>query len=237
MSSPSDLHLQAAQLREQGKFLEALALYEKSLFSYLQEQNTEFLINVVLEKNLALKRLWIKTQQTEYIDIAKQNIALGKIWQTRFSFSIEQKALLLFGEAEITFLSQDLTSSLLAYTQALAVLPQDHPFVGQFQYHLGFVQVLQNLTELGFRNLREGREVIEKRLDLDPYTQQVWLSGAWLKTALAYLIIKQSTEAQEALDQAKTIINSHSQLFLRAEDLKRVQDCLTRGSWDLQDLL
>lgn len=237
MSTPSSFHLAAAKLREQGQSWPALATYEQALLSYLENSETEYLLAVLLEKNIVLKHLWKQYHRDEFLDLAQHNLALGKQWIDKFSFSNEQQALFFFGQAEIALLAEDLDAAIAGYTQALQVLPSDHPYIGQFRYHLGFSQVLHQQIAEGLQNLEAGRIAIEQQTNLDAYTKQVWLSGAWLRLVLAYLQLGKRAEANEAYAQAEHIIMSNPDLVLRQRDLEQVARCLQHGSFSLQEVL
>jgi len=237
MSTPSSLHVAAAKLREQGQSLQALATYEQALISYLENSETEYLLAVLLEKNIVLKHLWKQQHRGEYLHLAKNNLDLGEQWLKKHTYSKEQQALFFFGKAEIQLLAEDLTSAIDSYTQALRTLPNDHPFTGQFRYHLGFAQTLNQQIAEGLHNLEEGRVAIEQQTDLDPYTKQVWLSGAWLRMALAQHKAGERDKAQESYSQAESIISGNPDLVLRQRDLQQVANVLQKGSFSLQEVL
>jgi tetratricopeptide (TPR) repeat protein len=237
MSTPSTLHLAAAKLREQGESLRALSTYEEALYSYLKNSETEYLLAVLLEKNIVLKHLWKQSHLPEYLDIARTNLVLGEKWLKKFNFSSEKLALFYFGKAELHLLDEDVSAAITTYSQALQTLPDTHLFAGQFRYHLGFAQVLNQQIEEGLRNLQEGRAAIEQQTGLDAHTKQVWLSGAWLRLSLAQLQIGALAQAQEAYSQAESIIANDPNLVLRQRDLKQVATCLQKGSFFLQEVL
>ena len=236
MPSPSNLHQQAAQLRESGQSLEALALYEKALIAYLQESELSLRINVLLEKNIVLKHLWHQTPLPEYLDLAENNLDVALQWADQHQADVEQQALLFFSAADISLLRTDFSDAINLYQKALKTLPQNHAFSGQFLYHLGFAQALDD-QEIGLQNLLLGKNRIEKQNNLESYTKEVWLSGAWLRIALIYLKGGKIAQAQSALDQATTIIEQNDQLSLRKQDLARVKNLVESGHFSLEEAL
>ncbi len=209
----------ADSLREAGKSLEAINLYNQEIVSAIEQGNDEDLITSMTGRLLAWKHLFYKTKEPVYaIFLKHQAAALEEI--------IDKKEIL--GRAHLVHFikataAQNLGELEVAereYGLSVELYPSDAAEKGDWIAHWGFIIALQGNIEEGASKILMGISWIDERSDqIDSFIRNVWVSGAYLRLAQIY---KEAEPIKSAhyLAQAKAIIDSDERLVIRKTQLE-----------------
>ena len=210
------LHQQAEDLREQGKFLKALKLYEEVLIKFQKEENYSGFIEALGGQCLTYKHLFLLTDNFCYKNLA-YNSALSSLEIAKhYKLSIKiHRCFFRLGEIEMLF--NNYKKAVAYYQKSLSLYPQEEAEKGDFQYHLGEAQYLKGDTKNGLENLSTGlTKIRQHRGSTDSYLINVWESGCLMKL---YVF----TKDKNYLEEAKIIIKSDPRLIIRRRQLMELQ--------------
>lgn len=217
--SPSQIQLQADQLREEGKTVEALNLYNQALISYQKNLNYGGVLDVLIGRLISWQHLFNQEEDSVYAILAQKEVeamlAIAKI------YGITEKDHLihfLLGKSH-TFL-KDFAAAQAEFTQAIDLYPYDNAEKGNWMAHLGKAVYQNGDKKRGISMILQGIEQIKKHIkDTDSFHLNVWLSGAYLRLAKLFFIDKNFIEAYGYLKKSEEIILNDPRLVIRQQQL------------------
>jgi tetratricopeptide (TPR) repeat protein len=218
-------HLKAAQLREEGEFMEALQLYQVALLEYAHTENAEGMVRVLLERVIIFHHLFDSEEVSYYLDLASADLDLAEFLVDKGNLSEEILSLLQLAFGNYAMRLQDYVEALDAYQEALQCATDDATRAN-VQVHLAdTLWYLERYAESD-QLLSEALSIIENETgEIADTTRRTWLSGALLKKA-AHLLESDPHQAREWLAKAQTVIDASPTLVVRKQQLKKLQSLL-----------
>lgn len=213
------LHEQADELREAGKTLEAINLYNQVIVAYQEKQDYRGVIEALTGNFLSWKHLYYKTHDKMYALIAKAEaekmLAIAKAKQVQ---NKEHLIHYLLGTAAL--LLEDYPQAVNELSQAIDQFPRDEAEKGDWMTHLGDALIRNGDKEKGNEMMLKGIEKIQANAtQIDSFRLHVWLSGAYMR--LAHLLKKENPDQSKAyLNQAQEIIDNDPRLVIRKGQLE-----------------
>jgi len=211
---------QADTLREQGKSLEAIELYNILIVQAANEKEDQTLVSALTGQILSWKHLYYKTNDKVFAILVKTGTeSLERISKEK---GLQNKHLVYFLKGQADLLLQEYSSAEQSFQSALIFYPSNDAQKGDWTAHLGEALYLSGKKEEGKAKLLEGIDMIQaKAKDVDPFLIHVWTSGAYLR--LAKLLKHDDPAASQLyLDKAKEIIDSDPKLVIRKQQLDSV---------------
>ena len=214
-----DKHIHADALREEGKSLEAINLYNEVIIADLAKKDYSSLLGALTGRLLAWKHLFYKTNDPIYALFVKKEAETMLDIAKTYGFT-NRMYLLHFLSATSASLLNDHGVAEKEFQQAVDLYPIDNAEKGNWIAHLGHAMYLNGKKEKGKQTILLGVQKINSHSStLDSFLMHVWVSGAYLR--LAKLIEQDDpNESQVYLNQAKEIINSDSRLVIRKQQLE-----------------
>lgn len=217
-TSTSELKKQADILREEGKSLQAIDVYNHVVVRYQEDGNYADMMQALTGRLLAWKHLFYKTQDKIYAIFVKKEVEemleIAKEHQL-----IDQLYLIHFLNGGSAILLNDYPLAEIEFKKAVELYPREDAEKGDWIAHLGDAMYRNGKKEEGKRTLLQGISLIKERSPgLDPFLFNVWVCGAYLRMA-KLLKTDHPEESQFFLNQAKAIIDSDARLVIRKQQL------------------
>lgn len=213
-----ELQKQADILREEGKSLEAINLYNQAIVRYQEDHDYANMLGALTGRLLSWKHLFYKTEDTIYaIFVKKEAEAMFEI--AKEHQLIDKFYLIHFLNGTSAILLQDFPIAEKEFGQAVALYPNDNAEKGDWMAHLGDAKYRNGKKEEGKKLILQGvQKIEEKSSQIDPFLFNVWVSGAYLR--LAKLLKGDNIEeSQYYFNKAKKIIDADSRLVIRKQQL------------------
>lgn len=207
-NSISDLHEKAIQLREQGNSQEALSLYQQALTDYLLTGQTNFLVNVVLEKAITYRHLFAKDKNDLWLVLTANQLNLADqlikhLQQPELKFLLERE------QGSLALLKSNFEAAAQHFSQALTAVDPQNPARDDLLSHQGWAMALQGQTHEAIVIIKKAIEQLQTLAStkrVNSTTAATWLSGAYLRLA-AILSMSDNLAAQNYLQLAAETIN------------------------------
>jgi tetratricopeptide (TPR) repeat protein len=206
------LHQLAEDLREQGKFLEALKIYDEVIIGYQKEENYSQIIEALSGRSLTYKHLFLQTNDKIFAYLSESDaissLKIGDEYQL-----LDKKSQLIFNLAQTNILFKNYSEAVKNFQKSLALYPLDDAQKGRYYEHLGEAQCLKGDTKNGLENLSNGLTKIRQHRDsTDSFLINVWESGCLMKLFIF-------TKDEKYLEDAQKIIDSDPRLIIRRRQL------------------
>jgi tetratricopeptide (TPR) repeat protein len=213
------LQKEADLLREEGKSLKAIDVYNQAIVLYQQEKDYSNMMGALTGRLLSWKHLFYKTEDKIYaifvkketegmLEIAKEHHLLNRLYLIHF----------LNGTSAI--LLKDYSSAEIEFKNAVELYPLENAEKGDWIAHLGDAMYRNGKKEEGKKMILQGVSLIKERSSqIDSFLFNVWVSGAYLRLA-KLLKTDNLEESQSFLNQAKEIIESDPRLVIRKQQLE-----------------
>lgn len=218
-NTATELQKKADVLREEGKSLQAIDLYNQSIVLYQEANDYSGIVETLTGRLLSWKHLFYKTGAKIYAQIVKKEAELMSEVATEHQL-IDRLYLIYFLNGTSAILLEDYPSAEKEFSKAVEIYPTENAEKGDWMAHLGDAMYRNGKKEEGKNMLLHGVQIIKERSSqIDPFLFNVWVSGAYLR--LAKLLKNDNpTESQMYLNQAKEIIDSDDRLIIRKQQLK-----------------
>ena len=218
-SPAQELQKKADLLREEGKSLEAIDLYNQALASFQEEKDYGSIIGALTGRLLAWKHLFYKTEAKIYAIIVKKEAET--MLEITKEYGLKGKDHLLhFLNGTAAMLLQDYATGENEFRQAVALFPANNAEKGDWTAHLGEALYRNGKKEEGQKMILKGVEIIQHHAsELDPFLYNVWVSGAYLRLA-KLLKVDNQEESSIFFSKAQKIIESDDRLVIRKGQLK-----------------
>lgn len=223
--SPKDLREEGESLREEDKHLEALQVLDKAIIRCHEEKDYETLIDVLKDRTLTFKHLFLQTDDPSFVILARKSaesmLSIAEVFELEHKYSTSY-----FRLGEIAMIIDDYKSAIDYYEKSLETYSGKLSEKGDFRYHLGEAYYRDGQKEKGKELILEGlREIREGADEWDPFYIHVWESGAHMR--LAELLEKdEPEEASKHLKKAKEIAESDEKLVIRRRQIKELEEKL-----------
>ncbi len=218
-TSGMELQKEADRVREEGKSLIAIDLYNQAIVSYQESKDYSSMIGALTGRLLSWKHLFYKTEDKIYaIFVKKEAKAMLEVAKT---YNLMDRAYLIhFLNGTSAILLKDYPSAENEFHQAIELYPVENAEKGDWIAHLGDAMYRNGKKEEGRKTILNGVEIIKMRSSqIDSFLFNVWVSGAYLRLA-KLLKTDNSEESQLFLKQAKAIIDSDDRLVIRKQQLE-----------------
>ena len=217
---PKQLEMEATKLREDGKTLEALNLYNQALVGYQKEHQYENILNVLHGRLISWQHLFNHEKSQIYAIFARKEA------ESMLSIAKEYKILnqdhfihFQFGKTSI-FLN-DFNDAELEYKKAVELHPHDNAEKGDWLVHLGEAMYRNGKKGEGVLSILKGINQLQNhKTDLDSFTFNVWVSGAYLRLSSVLISDERKDEAKFYLQQGENIILNDERLVIRKQQLE-----------------
>lgn len=218
-ANTKEWQIQANRLREEGKSLDAIALYNKLIVQQQQEHQHLPMIEALTGRLLCWKHLFYQTEDKIYaIFVRKEAEAMLEIAK---AYGITEKVHLLhYLLAKAAQLQKDDLAAELDFQRAVELYPVDNAEKGDWMAHLGAAMYANGKKAEGQKVLLQGVQKIQAhQSDLDPFFYNVWVSGAYLRLA-KLLYPDNPQESKRYLELAQEIVDSDDRLVIRKGQLE-----------------
>lgn len=218
-TTATELQKQADVLREEGKNLKAIDLYNQSIVYYQADKDYANMMGALTGRLLSWKHLFYKTEDKIYaIFVKKEAEAMFEIANEHNL--LDRLYLIHFLNGTSASLLKDYSVAEKEFTKAVELYPSDNAEKGDWTAHLGEAMYRNGRKEEGEKLILQGVKKIEQNASqINSFTFNVWVSGAYLRLA-KLLKLDNKEESQYFLNKAKRIINSDERLVVRKQQLE-----------------
>jgi tetratricopeptide (TPR) repeat protein len=208
------------KLREAGETLEAIDAINRSIAVFASEKNYSAFAHAILDRAICWQHLYqFYDNDFGYAVLYKKEaegmleIVLEKKIQKELAlaFYINAKAQMIYGNYK---------KAVELFNQALKNISPDRKAQrGDWETNLGKALYLSHNKSKGLQEMLQGLEIIKThRREVDDYTAQVWISGAYLRLAET-LKLDRPSDSKKYLKQARAIIDSEASQVVRKKQL------------------
>lgn len=224
--SGQNLRQQADILREEGKTIEAMNLYNQALIEYQKEHNYSGILEVLNGKLIAWQHLYNRDEDKIYAILAQQEAKTMLVIAEEYHLNGKEYLIhFLLGKSCI-FLHDYLCAE-SEFRKALNLYPFENAEKGDWMAHLGEAIYQNGHKAEGERIILEGVTQIQlHKDDVDSFRLHVWLSGAYLRLAKILIQDHQIEQAKIYLEKGETIITKDSRLIIRKQQLDKLRATL-----------
>lgn len=218
-ASAMELQKEADNVREEGKSLIAIDLYNQSIVSYQESKDYSSLMEALTGRLLSWKHLFYKTEDKIYaIFVKKEAEAMLEVAK---AYNLKDRFYLIhFLNGTSAILLNDYDAAEKEFSKAIELYPFENAEKGDWIAHLGDALYRNGMKEKGKKTILNGVEIIkEKSSQIDSFLFNVWVSGTYLRLA-KLLRTDNPEESQLFFNQSKEIINSDDRLVIRKQQLE-----------------
>lgn len=217
-TTATELQKEADLLREEGKSLKAIDVYNQAIVRYQEDKDYANMMGALTGRLLSWKHLFYKTEDSVYaifvkkeaeemVEIAKEHNLLDRLYLIHF----------LNGTSAI--LLKDYSTAEIEFQKSVELYPFENAEKGDWIAHLGDAMYRNGKKQEGKNTILQGVSLIQQRSSqIDSFLYNVWVSGAYLRLA-RLLKTDNLEESQSFLNQAKEIIDSDNRLVIRKQQL------------------
>lgn len=211
---------QADVLREEGKTLEALNLYNQALVSFQQKHDYKSILSVLCGRLISWQHLFNHEGDKVYAILARKEAeSMLEIAQEHNIHDRDHLIHFLFGKSCI-FL-KDFKCAEIEFKQATDLYPLNNAEKGDWLAHLGEAIYKNGRQEEGKRVILEGVQQILAHQDLeDSFKINVWASGAYLRLAKILINDQKIEQAKIYLSKGEEIVLKDPRLVIRKQQLE-----------------
>jgi tetratricopeptide (TPR) repeat protein len=218
-STTDALKNQADSLREEGKSLEALNLYNQALVSYQHANNYEGVLNTLAGRLISWQHLYNHDQEYVYAILARKEAeAMLAVAQ---EYKIHNKDYLihfLYGKSCI-FL-KDYPCAEKEYRMAVELYTQDNAEKGDLLAHLGEALYLNGQKQQGEKMILDAiQQILSHQEGNDSFKINVWTSGAYLRLAKVLFLDGKLEQAVSYFKKGEEIVLKDPRLVIRNQQL------------------
>lgn len=200
-----ELHSQAEQAREQGRFLDALKFTDEALILYQEENNLPGVAEIFASRSITLRHLFDKTGEKAYLVLAKHEMMAA--------VEINPGVMPLYNLAKVEEVLGEISNAIEDYKKTVSEFEKNPPLEHNRPGVLLDIKIHLAIAELRNGNKdAEGRTVslLDELANTDEprYNKDVWVSGGYMKLA-------EITMDKDYLRKAKEIIDANPELILR----------------------
>lgn len=224
--SAETLQKQADVLREEGKTLEALNLYNQALVNYQKKHDYNGVLAVLSSRLISWQHLFNHEEDKVYVILARKEAE--SMLAIAHEYGIHDKDYLihfLFGKSCI-FL-KDFNCAEIEFKKAIELFPHHNSEKGDWLAHLGEAIYRNGRQEEGERVILEGIQQIQSHQnDTDSFRINVWISGAYLRLAKILINDNKIEQAKIYLHQGEKIVLNDDRLVIRKQQLEGLKEKL-----------
>lgn len=219
-ASAEMLQEQADVLREEGKTLDALNLYNQALVSYQQKHNYNGILGVLCGRLISWQHLFNHEEDKVYAILARKEAeSMLAIAQEYDIHDRDYLIHFLFGKSCI-FL-KDFKCAEIEFKQAIDLYPQDNAEKGDWLAHLGEAIYKNGRKEEGEKVILEGvHQIRAHQKEEDSFKINVWMSGAYLRLAKILINDQKIELAKIYLLKGEEIVLKDPRLVIRKQQLE-----------------
>lgn len=214
------LQHQADVLREEGKTVDALNLYNQALINYQQKHDYNGVLSVLCGRLISWQHLFNHGEDRVYAILARKEAeSMLAIAQDHGIHDRDHLIHFLFGKSCI-FL-KDFHNAEIEFKKAVDLFPHDNAEKGDWLGHLGEAIYKNGRKDEGERVILEGVQQIQAhRNDEDSFKINVWISGAYLRLAKILINDKNIDQAKIYLHKGEEIVLNDERLVIRKQQLE-----------------
>jgi tetratricopeptide (TPR) repeat protein len=218
--SAETLQKQADVLREEGKTLDALNLYNQALVNYVQKHDYHGILSVLSGRLISWQHLFNHEEDKVYAILARKEAeSMLAIAQEHDIHDRDYLIHFLFGKSCL-FL-KDFNCAEMEFKKAIELFPLDNAEKGDWLAHLGEAIYRNGRKEEGERIILEGVQQIQAHTnDYDSFRINVWISGAYLRLAKILINDNKIEQAKIYLQKGEGIVLNDSRLVIRKQQLE-----------------
>lgn len=219
-ASAEMLREQADVLREEGKTLDALNLYNQALVNYQQKHDYNGILGVLSGRLISWQHLFNHEEDKVYAILARKEAeSMLVIAQEYGIHDRDYQIHFLFGKSCI-FL-KDFKCAEIEFKQAVDLYPQDNAEKGDWLAHLGEAIYKNGRKEEGERVILEGVQQIQTHQEEeDSFKINVWISGAYLRLAKVLISDQKVEQAKIYLSKGEQVVLKDPRLVIRKQQLE-----------------
>lgn len=222
-SSAEVLREQADILREDGKTLDALNLYNQALVNFQQKHDYNGILGVLCGRLISWQHLFNHEEDKVYAILARKEAeSMLAIAQEYGIHDRDYLIHFLFGKSCI-FL-KDFKCAEVEFKQAFDLYPNNNAEKGDWLAHLGEAIYKNGRKEEGERVVLEGIQQIHAHQDVeDSFKINVWISGAYLRLAKILMSDQKIEQAKIYLSKGEEIVLKDPRLVIRKQQLETLK--------------
>lgn len=211
------LLLNATEKRENGDFAESLRILTEALIIFQSKNDAEGIIETLTSQSLTLRHIGDADDNKNALILAKHTAMAA------FEIAAKNKlnpAIPLYNMAKDHESLGETGEAISAIKRALETYG-DASFMAEMKTRLASLERKKG-DEKAMERFEIALQELKNNPNADVYTQQVWLSGAYLHMAESLRGID-NMKAKALLEEAAKIINTDERLKLRKRQLERIQ--------------
>lgn len=218
--SAESLQKQADVLREEGKTLDALNLYNQALVIYQKKHDYNGILGVLSGRLISWQHLFNHEEDKVYAILARKEAeSMLAIAQEHGIHDRDYLIHFLFGKSCI-FL-KDFNCAEIEFKKAVELFPHNNAEKGDWLAHLGEAIYRNGRKEEGERVILEGVQQIKSHQnDTDSFRINVWISGAYLRLAKILINDNKIEQAKTYLHKGEEIVLNDDRLVIRKQQIE-----------------
>lgn len=217
-ASGLEVQQEADKVREEGRSLIAIDLYNQAIVLYQKEKDFSNMLGALTGRLLSWKHLFYATEDKIYALFVKKEAELMLDVAQEYNL-LARLYLIHFLNGTSALLLNDYNSAEKEFSKAVELYPTEHAEKGDWIAHLGDAMYRNGKKEEGQKTILRGVEIIKDRASqIDSFLFNVWVSGAYLRLA-KLLKTDNPEESQCFLARSKAIIDSDDRLVIRKQQL------------------
>jgi hypothetical protein len=224
------LHAQAAQAREEGKYIESFNFNDRALFSYDSENDSLGFAEGIACRSLTLRNYANLYESRRLLILAKYEM-MASVEIARESGDLTSLALPLYHLGKVQEDLEETSAAVESYQDAVAHMEQNPP-----ESHNRPSVLLDMKISLSAAEYKNGDQEARTRLEgyvheleqtdePSQFAKDVWASGGYMKLAQAYKDDK--TKSGEYLAKAKEIADNDPELSERRKQIEQLEQSLS----------
>lgn len=219
-SSPELFLNQANTLREEGKTLDALNLYNQALVGYQQKHDYDGILNALCGRLISWQHLFNEKEDKVYAILARKEAE--SVLAIAQEYNIHDRDYLIhFLLGKSCIFLKDFNCAEIEFKKAIDLLSKDDAQKGDWLAHLGEAVYKNGRKEEGERIILEGVQQIQKHQnEFNSFQINVWISGAYLRLAKILMSDGQIEQAKIYLSKGEEVVLNDPRLVIRKQQLE-----------------
>lgn len=227
-NTPELLRDRADIVREEGKTLEALDLYNQALVGFQQKHDYCGVLDALIGRLISWQHLYNHENDPLFAVLARKEAEAMLAIAQEYSIHDRDRLIHFFLGKSSVFL-HDYPAAESEFALAVALYPQENAEKGDWLAHLGEAIYQNGRKEEGEKIMPEGIQQIQAHQEgVDSFRINVWTSGAYLRLAKLFIDDGKPEQAELYLFRGEEIILKDPRLIIRKQQLDILKKKVSR---------
>lgn len=218
--SNDNLLTKAETLREEGKTLAALNLYNEAIINFQQKHDYSGVLKALGGRLISWQHLYNHGEEKVYAILARKDAESMLVISQEYNLHDSDPLIhFLFGKSCI-FL-KDFACAEMEFQKAVQLYAKDNSEKGDWLAHLGEAIYKNGKPEEGEKIILAGIQQIQAhQKEEDSFKINVWTSGAYLRLAKILVLDNKVDQAKKYFSKGEEIVLNDPRLVIRKQQLE-----------------